>query len=65
MEYTEANGKYYIGGVMRAMKTPDGWTLFERESMQSNNYLPMKGEHYDTAEQALERAEELLKAREA
>lgn len=64
MEYTEHDGKYYIGGVLRVMRTPDDWTIFKRKSMQGNDYEPMQGEHYETAELALEAAETIMRAKE-
>ena len=62
MEYTERKGTYYIGGKLRIKQTPDGWTLFERKNMQSNDYESMPGEHYATKDQALDAAEIIMEA---
>ena len=62
MEYTESKGTVYIGGIMRVKNTPKGWTIFQRKTMQGNDYEPMIGEHFDTKELALEEAEKLWQA---
>lgn len=63
MEYTEHNGTIYIAGVMRIIKTPKGYTLMERKTMQGNDYKPIRSEHFDSRELALEEAERLMGAR--
>ena len=61
MEYTERKGKYYIQGIMRVEKTPDGWTLFKRVSPVANEYYPIQGEHFDNVNIALEKADEIVR----
>lgn len=65
MEYTEYRGEYYIAGILRIKKTPDGWTLFKRRNMQSNFYESIHGAHYANIDDAFEAAEELLYAKNA
>lgn len=59
MNWTVAKEKYCLGD-WRVYGTPDGWRISRRKFKELPNYIEIDGLIFDTSEQALKKAEELI-----